>query len=50
MDLAAIPAVYVYGRDGKLAKRFDNDNIKTEDEAFTYEDVNKLVNELLKKK
>jgi thiol-disulfide isomerase/thioredoxin len=49
MDLAAIPAVYVYGRDGKLVKRFDNDSIANEDDAFTYEDVNKLVGELLKK-
>jgi len=48
MDLASIPAVYVFGRDGKLVKRFDNDSIQSEDEAFTYKDVTKLVNELLK--
>jgi thiol-disulfide isomerase/thioredoxin len=50
MKLGAIPAVYVFDRDGKLAKRFDNDSIKSEDEAFTYRDVNKLVEQLLAKK
>jgi thiol-disulfide isomerase/thioredoxin len=50
MDLAAIPAVYVFGRDGKLVKRFDNDSIKSEDEAFTYQDVNKLVDKLMAEK
>jgi thiol-disulfide isomerase/thioredoxin len=50
MDLASIPAVFVYGRDGKLVKRFDNEQAKTEDDNFTYEDVNKLVEELLKAK
>jgi len=50
MELASIPAVYVYGRDGKLAKRFDNEQAKTEDDNFTYEDVTKLVEELLKAK
>lgn len=43
MGIASIPAVFVYGRDGKLLKRFDNDSIKTEDEAFTYEQITKLV-------
>ncbi len=50
MELASIPAVFVYGRDGKLVKRFDNEQAKTEDDNFTYEDVNKLVEELLKAK
>jgi len=53
IDLASIPAVYVFGRDGKLVKRFDSDsseNVGTNDEAFTYADVNKLVGSLLKKK
>ena len=49
MDLPAIPAVYVYGRDGKLVKRFDNSDIKSEDDAFTYEDVTRLVEELVAK-
>jgi thiol-disulfide isomerase/thioredoxin len=50
MELASIPAVFVFGRDGKLVKRFDNEQAKTEDDNFTYDDVNKLVEELLKAK
>jgi thiol-disulfide isomerase/thioredoxin len=53
IELASIPAVYVFGRDGKLVKRFDSEsaeNLKTDEEAFTYADVNKVVQELLKKK
>jgi|SRR6185369_3421791 len=50
MDLASNPAVYVFGRDGKLVKRFDNDSIKNDSEAFTYEHVTKLVEELVAKK
>lgn len=53
IELASIPAVYVYGRDGKLVKRFDSEsaeNVKTDEEAFTYADVNKLVEGLLKAK
>ncbi|MCA9035558.1 MAG: TlpA family protein disulfide reductase [Planctomycetaceae bacterium] len=50
LDLASIPAVYVYGRDGKLAKRFDDSLFSDgEEEAFTYEDdINPFVNALLK--
>ncbi len=51
LKLASIPAVYVYNRDGELAKRFDNedpDKLKTDGE-FTYEkDITPLVTELLK--
>lgn len=43
--LAAIPAVFVYGRDGKLAKRFDADS---EGRPFTYRDVGAKVAELVK--
>ncbi len=51
LDLVAPPAVYVYGRDGKLAKRFDNEGEGvTEATAFTYEDVKPLVAELVKEK
>jgi thiol-disulfide isomerase/thioredoxin len=50
MELASIPAVFVFGLDGKLVKRFDNEQAKTEEDNFTYEDVNKLVEELLKSK
>ena len=50
MDLAAIPAVYVFGRDGKLVKRFDNDDIKSDSEVFTYKEITQLVDELLAQK
>lgn len=36
IDLASIPAVYVYDQKGKLIKRFDNDNSEFGDE-FTYQ-------------
>lgn len=46
--VAEMPAVYVYGRDGKLARRFDNENAKSAKDTFTYADVSRLVDELLK--
>lgn len=47
IELASIPAVYVFGRDGKVAKRFDNDNAKSGEE-FTYtKDVVPFVEKLL---
>ena len=48
LKLSAPPAVYVYHRDGTLAKRFDNEQAASEDDAFTYQDVSALVDELLK--
>lgn len=51
LELAAPPAVMVYGRDGKLAKRFDNEEAASEEEGFTYiDDVSPLVDELVKAK
>jgi thiol-disulfide isomerase/thioredoxin len=50
MKLSSIPAVYVFGRDGKIAKRFDNEQAKTEEDNFTYDDITKLVKELVAKK
>ena len=45
LKLAAIPAVYVYGADGELKKRFDESSGK----PFSYEqDINPLVEELVK--
>lgn len=38
LDLAAIPAAYVYGTDGKLQKRFDNETLAYGQEGFTYEE------------
>lgn len=45
--LGAVPAVFVYGRDGQLRKRFDNEKATNKSEAFTYEQVGALVAELL---
>ncbi len=46
LDLASIPAVYVYDRKGKLRKRFDQDAGE-----FTYEkDIVPLVEKLIEKK
>jgi len=51
LELAAPPAVLVYGRDGKLAKRFDNEDAASEAEGFTYhDDISPLVAELVKAK
>jgi thiol-disulfide isomerase/thioredoxin len=50
MGLSSIPAVYVFGRDGKLVKRFDNEQAKAEEDNFPCEDVAKLVKELAAKK
>jgi thiol-disulfide isomerase/thioredoxin len=43
--LKGIPAVFVFGRDGKVAAKFHSDD----DSKFTYEDVEKKVQELLGK-
>ena len=46
--LASIPAVYVYGPDGKLATRFDNDTGRYGDGGFNYkEHISPLVEKLL---
>lgn len=49
VDLASIPAVYVYGPSGKLARRFDGALLEDgEEEAFTYaDDVNPFIATLL---
>lgn len=44
LDLKSIPAVFVYGRDGKLARKFTNDD---PDNQFTYADVEMYVEQLL---
>ncbi len=46
---AAIPVVFVYDRQGKLLKRFDNEAAEKKEDLFTYEDVSALVAEQLKK-
>ncbi len=51
INLAAIPAAYVYGPDGKLIKRFDNEKQEYGKEGFTYEkDIGPLIDKLLKTK
>jgi thiol-disulfide isomerase/thioredoxin len=50
MNLASVPAVYVYKRDGELAKRFDNEDAKKPEDAFNYEHVGKLVEQLVEGK
>jgi thiol-disulfide isomerase/thioredoxin len=48
LEVAAVPVVYVYGRDGKLAKRFDNEKDEYGKEGFTYQDhIAPLVKELI---
>jgi thiol-disulfide isomerase/thioredoxin len=47
--LASVPAVFVYDREGKLVKRFDNEDAAKESDAFTYTQISKLVDELLAK-
>jgi thiol-disulfide isomerase/thioredoxin len=46
-DLAAVPAVFVYDRAGKLRKRFDNQQATSADEQFTYKQVKELVAQLV---
>ncbi|MBN72598.1 TlpA family protein disulfide reductase [Gimesia chilikensis] len=49
IDLASIPAAYVYGPDGKLAKRFDNEKQEYGKEGFTYDKhIIPYVDEILK--
>ncbi len=48
IDLGAVPAIYVYGKDGRMRKRFDNDSGEYGEEGFTYEKhVIPLVEQLL---
>lgn len=48
LGVAAVPVVLIYGRDGELEKRFDNDDFLYGDEGFTYEDhVRPLVESLV---
>ena len=49
LELSAPPAVYVYAPDGKLAKRFDNEEATGEEGEFTYKkDVQPFVAKLVK--
>jgi len=48
-DLGSVPAVFVYDQNGNLAKRFDNQKAKKKEDAFTYAQIEALVDELLVK-
>ena len=51
VGLASIPAVFVYGPDGKLKKRFDNDDREFGEDGFTYEKhIIPLIEDLLTEK
>ncbi len=48
LKLAAVPAVLVYDRDGKLRKRFDNEKDEYGAEGFNYDEhIVPLVEQLL---
>ena len=48
IQLAAVPAIYVYDRSGELRQRFDNDSNEYGEEGFTYQKhVIPLVEQLL---
>lgn len=49
LEIPSIPAVFVYDQSGKLVKTFDNSEAESEEDEFTYKDVTKLVDSLLKK-
>ena len=49
IDLATTPAFYVYSPDGKLVKRFDNDDAEEIEDEFKFGDVRKLVTQLAAK-
>ena len=47
LDLASVPAVYVWGPDGALVRRFDDDDsARRLGRPFTYADVEATVREL----
>jgi len=48
LDLAGVPAVFIWRPDGSLAVRYDDDHAATTlGRPFTYADVESTVNELL---
>lgn len=48
LDLASVPAVYVWGPDGALVRRFDEDDAARRlGRPFTYADVEATVRDLL---
>ena len=49
VKLESTPAILVYGPATKLVKRFDNDDAKSEKDDYLMEDVEALIERLLKK-
>jgi thiol-disulfide isomerase/thioredoxin len=47
IDLSSSPAILVYRPDGKLAKRFDNDDAEKIEDEYTIEDVKQQISRLL---
>ena len=47
LGLASVPAVWVWDRDGTLARRFDDDSSRDLGRPFTYADVETTVRDLL---
>lgn len=50
IKLESTPALLVYDRNGKLVRRFDNDNAVKEEEEFTMKQVESLIVQLLRRK
>jgi thiol-disulfide isomerase/thioredoxin len=51
IGIASIPVVQVYGRDGKLARQFDNEKDEYGKDGFTYEkNITPFVNKLVESK
>lgn len=48
IKLDSTPALFVFGPDGRLVQRFDNDHVESDDDAFTMEQVEAAVRKLLK--
>jgi thiol-disulfide isomerase/thioredoxin len=47
LEIPSIPAVFVFDRDGRLHRRFDNRHASRNGGPFTYEHVSAVVDELL---
>jgi hypothetical protein len=47
LEIPSIPAVFVFDRDGRLHRRFDNRHASRNGGPFSYEQVSAVVNELL---
>ncbi len=50
IDLGSTPSLLVYGRDGKLVKRFDNDDAEKIEDEFSIKDVKQLIEKLLEQR